>query len=203
MARSEALQDFLNTAFVAFDRFAKDPRARQSLMQIFAHLQTSLPERVNIAKRLSVCGLYLEGVLAEKAEQPPLNILLRRFAALETQLEWNRRSTYDNSASANFPMGHANTMIVGPGGLEDRSDVWLGATLMAPNVRYPDHDHAPEEIYLVLSDGEFTQGDSGWFTPGMGGSFYNPPGIRHAMRSGEGPLFAFWALLPNQREGDR
>ncbi|CDN58307.1 Putative transcriptional regulator protein (plasmid) [Neorhizobium galegae bv. officinalis bv. officinalis str. HAMBI 1141] len=200
MARSQALQDFLNAAIVAFDRFVEDSRARQSQTQIFAHLQTSLPERVNIAKRLPVCGLYLQSVLAAKAEQPSLNILLRRFAALEAQLEWNCRSTYDNSASANFPMGHANTMIVGPGGLEDRPDVWLGATLMAPNVRYPDHDHAPEEIYLVLSDGEFMQGDSGWFTPGMGGSFYNPPGIRHAMRSGEKPLFAFWALLPDQRK---
>lgn len=200
MARSQALQDFLNTAFVAFDQFTKDSRGRQSLMQIFAHLQTSRPERVNIAKRLPVCGLYFESVLAAKAEQPPLNILLQHFAVLETQLEWKCRSTYDNSASVNFPMGHANTMIVGPGGLEDRSDVWLGATLMAPNVQYPDHDHAPEEIYLVLSDGEFMQGDSGWFTPGMGGSFYNPPGIRHAMRSGEGPLFAFWALLPDQRK---
>lgn len=76
----------------------------------------------------------------------------------------------------------------------------MGATLIAPNVRYPDHDHAPEETYLVLADGDFMQGDSGWFTPGVGRSFYNPPGIKHAMRSGEKPLFAFWALLPDQQK---
>ncbi|TWI26842.1 dimethlysulfoniopropionate lyase [Mesorhizobium tianshanense] len=34
-----------------------------------------------------------------------------------------------------------------------------------------------------------------WFAPG-GGSFYNPPGTRHAMRSNNAPLLAFWALLP-------
>jgi hypothetical protein len=77
-------------------------------------------------------------------------------------------------------------------------DVWIGATLMAPNVRYPDHAHPPEESYLVLSEGEFQSGQGNWFSPGIGGSFYNSPGIKHAMRSGKKPLFAFWALLPEQ-----
>ena len=90
-------------------------------------------------------------------------------------------------------------MIVGPGGLEERSDVWLGVSVLAPDVRYPDHDHAPEEVYLVLSDAEFRQGGGDWFAPGIGGSFYNEPGIRHAMRSRHAPLFAFWALQPRAR----
>ena len=85
-------------------------------------------------------------------------------------------------------------MILGPAGLEHRNDVWIGASLMAPFVRYPDHAHAPEETYLVLSEGDFRQGDGDWFTPGVGGSFYNSPWIKHAMRSGAAPLFAFWAL---------
>lgn len=200
MARSDALQSFLDTAFVAFDRFVQDLRARQSVMQIFAHLEAPQPERANIGKRLPVCTRYLGDILAEKTKHPSLNNLIEQFETLEPLLEWKWRSTYDNSASANFLMSHANALIVGPGGLEDRSDVWLGATLMAPSVRYPDHDHAPEETYLVLSDGDFMQGDSGWFAPGVGGSFYNPPGIKHAMRSGEKPLFAFWALLPDQQK---
>jgi hypothetical protein len=86
-------------------------------------------------------------------------------------------------------------MIVGPGGIEEREDLWLGVTLMAPNVRYPDHFHEPEETYLVLSDGEFRQGEGDWFAPGVGGAFYNLPNIKHAMRSGERPLLAFWALF--------
>lgn len=101
-------------------------------------------------------------------------------------------------ASSNFRDGHANAMILGPGGLEDRNDLWLGVTLMAPHVRYPDHDHPPEETYLVLSHGEFKQADKDWFSPGIGGSFYNPPGIKHAMRSLDRPLLAFWALLVDQ-----
>jgi hypothetical protein len=65
---------------------------------------------------------------------------------------------------------------------------------MAPKVRYPDHQHEPEEVYLVLSEGDFRQGEGAWFSPGIGGSFYNPPKIKHAMRSVARPLFAFWAL---------
>ena len=198
MSRNHALQTFLDTSLVAFDRFAQDLRARASIMQIFSNLEVPQPERSEISKRLPVCSRYLESVLATKTEQPMLDLLLDRFKTLEPLLEWKWRSTYDGSASDNFLMSHANTMIVGPGGLEDRRDVWLGATLMAPNVRYPDHDHAPEETYLVLSDGEFMHGDSDWFSPGVGGSFYNPPGIGHAMRSGEKPFFAFWALRPDQ-----
>ena len=42
----------------------------------------------------------------------------------------------------------------------------------------------------------FQHGDSGWFEPGIGGSFYNTPNIKHAMASGEKPLFAIWCLAP-------
>src|SRR3546814_16037558 len=54
-------------------------------------------------------------------------------------------------ASDNWPEGHANTLLVGPRGLEDRNDLSIGASLLAPQVRYPDHRHAPEEVYFVLS----------------------------------------------------
>lgn len=198
MARLDALQAFLDAAFVAFDQFAEDPRSRLSVTQILAQLEASQTQRSDIGKRLPVCERYLGDVLATKTGKTSLDVLIGRFTALEPALEWKWRSVNDHTASENFPMSHANAMIVGPGGLEDRRDLWLGVTLMAPNVRYPDHDHAPEETYLVLSEGEFQHGDSEWFSPGIGGSFYNPPGIKHAMRSGERPLFAFWALLPDR-----
>lgn len=137
----------------------------------------------------------LDAALAVETEYGSLRRLIERFKAIEPLLEWRRRSNNDGSESVNFFEGHANAMIIGPGGLEDRRDLWIGVTLMAPNVRYPDHDHAPEEVYLVLSEGEFRQGLGAWFSPGVGGSFYNEPGIRHAMRSVDAPLFAFWALL--------
>jgi quercetin dioxygenase-like cupin family protein len=92
-------------------------------------------------------------------------------------------------------------MIVGPGGLEDRKDVWVGLSLLAPDVRYPDHQHAPEEIYLVLTDGQFRQGEGEWFTPGVGGTLYNKPNILHAMASSANtPLLAVWCLFDKRHQ---
>lgn len=198
MDRSETLQDFLNAAFAAYDRYAQDPRSRNSIRQISAALETTAGERATEGRRLPVCDRHLPDALNLQSDQPLLQSVVTHFAELEPRLEWRTRPTYDDTASGNFPQGHANAMIVGPGGLEVRNDVWLGVSLLAPRVRYPDHDHSPEETYLVLSDGEFMQEDH-WFVPGIGGSFYNPPGIKHAMLSKETPLFALWALLPDQR----
>jgi hypothetical protein len=197
MHRSEELQAFLDTAFVAFDRHAHDIRSRGSISRLFSMLDAPGAQRVGPGRQLPVCAKFLDVALDLDTTDPALKALFRSFKTLEPLLEWGTKSVYDNSASQNFLMSHANTMIVGPKGLEDRGDLWLGATLMAPHVRYPNHDHPPEETYLVLSQGEFMQADNDWFTPGVGGSFYNPPGIKHAMRSGSAPLFAIWALLPD------
>jgi hypothetical protein len=53
---------------------------------------------------------------------------------------------------------------------------------------------APEEVYVALSPGEWRQNDDPWIEPGVGGLFYNPPSIRHAMRSGPKPFLAAWCL---------
>jgi hypothetical protein len=57
-----------------------------------------------------------------------------------------------------------------------------------------DHDHAPEEVYLSLSPGEWWNAGMDWTDPGPTGCIYNPPGIKHAMRSGAEPFLALWYL---------
>ena len=74
--------------------------------------------------------------------------------------------------------------------------MWFGATLVAPDVRYIDHRHPPEEVYIVLSEGEWYREGLGWHAPGIGGVVYNPPNVVHAMRSGPAALLALW-LLPS------
>jgi hypothetical protein len=133
--------------------------------------------------RFPICNLLGEAL----APVSPLNAALRAIAA---ELAWYRRPGGDEQ----FQQSHANTMLVGPNGLEPREDLWIGATLMAPNTDYPVHHHPPEEIYLVLSEGDWWREGTGWFTPGIGGTLYNQPNVRHAMRSHARPLFALWAL---------
>ena len=122
-----------------------------------------------------------------------LGALADALQELAPLLHWRRRTGLA-AADPAFEHGHANTQIIGPDGIEHRSDVILGASLLAPHVAYPWHDHPPEEIYLVMSEGDWFTEASGWYTPGIGGIVHHPSGLTHAMRSGAKPLLAVWCL---------
>ena len=140
---------------------------------------------------------HLPSALERARTAPEVSSLTEAFVALEPELQWRRRPGSEGHGRA-FHDGHANTSIVGPAGLERRSDVWVGASLVAPNVRYVDHRHPPEEIYIVMSKGEWYREGRGWHSPGVGGTVYNPPGVVHAMRAGPEALLALWLLWVGQ-----
>ena len=137
---------------------------------------------------------YLSTALERACAAPEVAPLANAFAALEPDLGWGRRSGSEAHGET-FHDGHANAVLVGPAGLEQRSDVLIGASLVAPGIRYIDHRHPPEELYIVMSGGEWYREDRGWHAPGVGGIVYNPPDAVHAMRAGPEPLLALW-LLP-------
>lgn len=138
--------------------------------------------------RLPVCGL-LDAAYARMRPD-----LVAAFKALEPQLAWRVRVL--PNGSPDFADGHASARVLDPTGLEQRGGLVSGFSLVAPGVTYPEHDHPPEEIYLVLSGGEWWQEGGAWHGPGPGGIVHNPPGIRHAMRGTDVPLLAIWFLLP-------
>lgn len=192
--RVEIVQFMVAAAAAAFTEFARDAESQRTVRQVFTALNQVGEQGSLSGCSLPVCS-YLQRALSVETHHECLRSLIDQFAAIEPLLTWRRRLTFDaGTASSNFGNGHANAMIIGPNGLEDRLDVWLGVSLLAPEVRYPDHSHPPEEVYLVMSEGEFRQEEGAWFAPGIGGSFYNRRRIRHAMRSVNSPLFAFWVL---------
>lgn len=194
--RSAELRAFLGAAEEAFTVRAEDERSQVSVSRGFAALAHAAEATPGAGSRLPVCDRHIDEATAHGFDSPDLRRLAAAFRSIEPALTWGRRQGPAPAASNNFAEGHANAMIVGPGGLLQCGEVWLGVSLLAPGVRYPDHTHPPEETYLVMSPGEFSQDDGPWFEPGPGGSFYNPPGVLHAMRSGSVPLFAFWLLTP-------
>lgn len=199
--RAQNLQRFIGAAARAFAERAAGEQSQRTVAESFAILARSQDARTGGAARLAVCDRHLSKATdLSHFHDTDLADLAQAFLSIEPLLGWRPRAGGGPAASANFGAGHANAMIAGPGGLEPRTDVWLGASLLGPKVRYPDHHHPPEEVYLVMSPGEFSQREGPWFEPGIGGSFYNPPGIVHAMRSGAQPLFAFWLLLPSKAE---
>lgn len=193
--RPQELQNFVDTVMPVMQARASDPRSPASLSKIVELIETE-GEAGSTPARLPVCE-WLDVALARDPGAPDLAAVYAAFRKLEPLLCWRRRSS--EGAGPDFADNHANAMLIGPSGLEHRHDLWLGISLIAPGIRYPDHQHTPEETYLVLSPGEFKKEGGDWFRPGVGGSFFVPPNAVHAMRAeAEGPLFAIWALRPER-----
>jgi len=192
-ARLPALQAVLDALREAIEARAPGPAIENSTVRIFRALAERAACDTAPGQRLPACQHWSEALDHARAAPCGLTALADALQALEPALRWVQRPS-ENQASANFSQGHANAVLLGPTGLEQRDDVWIGLSLMAPLVRYPNHSHPPEESYLLLSPGQFRQGDAPWFEPGTGGMLFNPPAIRHAMRSGPKPLLAIWCL---------
>ena len=129
-----------------------------------------------------------------KAEDGPVADLARTLEAIAPRLKWVLRPNGEDD-DATFKACHANAVVIGKDGLEARDDIRIGMSLLAPETRYPDHRHPPEEIYTVLTPGEWKQGAEGAFrSPGVGGFVHNIPNIVHGMRSKDVPLLAVWSL---------
>ena len=192
--RPEALVQFLDTARDALSaRVEKRTPSAVLAERAFEALAASAGTIAPGALVPPPAYRHLPAALERASEDPELSALARAFKALEPELRWRRRPGSE-AGGAVFNDGHANAEIIGPMGLEQRSDVWFGASLVAPHVRYVDHRHPPDEVYIVMSDGEWFREGRGWHEPGVGGIVYNPPNIVHAMRAGPRALLALWLL---------
>jgi hypothetical protein len=192
--RDPALQRLLDATEAAIIARSGMDEARVAGRKVFSALSRRAgPASSAPPQDLPVCRLLAEALESSIAAPVPVSTMGDAFSVIAPGLVWYRRRNAD-PADAVFWDGHANATIVGPGGLEERPDVLIGATLMAPNVTYVDHHHPPEEVYVALTAGEWWNAEMDWADPGLGGLIYNPPGILHAMRSGPKPFLAIWCL---------
>jgi hypothetical protein len=189
MTRQPEVQAFLDASGLAL-RAAASGAAAQTAETVIKRWAVTGGPGVEAA-RLPVCDWIAPAL--KLAADGPRSGLAATFGRIERHLRWTRRGSADINEQT-FWNGHANAVILGPGGLETRDDLWIGVTVMAPDVYYVDHHHAPEEVYLSLTLGEWWNAEMDWTDPGPTGAIYNPPGIAHAMRSGMGPFLALWYL---------
>ena len=194
MKRSDALSRFLDAArdtlrsLVETGTSAGDAAERIS-GALAASTGTIVPSE---AEPPPACR-YLGAALDRSQGVDSIASLSAALSELAPELAWRTRPGAEAHGD-DFSEGHANVLIVGPGGLEQRNDVLVGASLVAPGVRYIDHHHPPEEIYIVMSEGEWYREGKGWYVPGVGGIVYHPPNVVHTMRAGPAPLLAVWML---------
>ena len=197
MTRAPDLQTFLDRLETSLRARLTPGPAEDLSDMIFEALQqpavrnASTP--ISAPRRLPACS-HLDAAFALARRQDVATAeLATALQAIEPGLAWTRRSTAKPGDGA-FYDGHANANIVGPDGIEQRDDIWIGVSLVAPGITYPDHHHPPEEVYVVLSPGDWRHGGSDWFAPGFGGLVYNVSDTVHAMRAGPDPLLAIWCL---------
>lgn len=197
MTRAPDLQTFLECLEASL-RVRLTPGPAEDLTDmIFEALQQPAARNagtpISAPRRLPACS-HLDAAFALARRQDSATTeLATALQAIEPGFAWIRRSTA-KPGDGGFYDGHANANIVGPDGIEQRDDIWIGVSLVAPGITYPDHHHPPEEVYVVLSPGDWRHGGSDWFAPGFGGLVYNVSDTVHAMRAGADPLLAIWCL---------
>lgn len=192
--RSQALQAFLDATRAAIAaRVGPDSPEAKAMQRVAAALSRTVGDQAPPKALLQPACVHLEAAIAG-AERGPADVarVANTFRYLVPSLHWKQKSITDPV----FAVGHANTNLLGPfpDALERREDLWVGLSLMSPEITYPDHNHPPEEVYLALSRGYWRQEARPWHEPGLGGVVYNPRGITHAMRSGAEPFLAIWCL---------
>ncbi len=180
-------------ATAATDDLDDKDRRKATAHAVFAELDGAWAKESVEPAKLDACRHLPAALTNAEAGPEPVANLARAFAALAPALCWRLRPP-DVGEDPAFRAGHANADIVGPAGLARHDDIVVGVSLMAPQVIYPNHDHPPEEIYVVMSEGDWFNEEEGWYTPGVGQVVHHRPSIVHAMRSGTEPLLAVWCL---------
>ncbi len=68
-----------------------------------------------------------------------------------------------------------------------------GFLILGPNLHYPDHHHAAEEIYVPLSGrAMWRKGDGPYVERPAGAFIHHPSDVSHAMKTREEPLLALY-----------
>ncbi|MDA1100338.1 MAG: dimethylsulfonioproprionate lyase family protein [Proteobacteria bacterium] len=195
LGRDKNLQRFIDAAEAGIQARAADfPDAMLMATRVFSAMKdTGEADVKNAPARLDACR-HLESAYSQARNGPdPIANLTDAFIAIEPALAWNRRPEAAQLAGDFFD-NHANAIVVGKGGLEARQDVLIGVSLVAPAITYPRHHHPPEELYIVLSPGEWMQDDHPMVPKRSGDLVHNPPNVWHSMQAMKVPLLAIWCL---------
>lgn len=195
MTRTPQLQNFLDVFETALmTASAPGSNYQRATRAVFSALRTPGAQALRESVRPRCCE-YIPTAMNRACNDIRVSDLAAAFAGIEPELPWFARLDRQ-TGDPDFPNFHASGPIIGNDGLEVRDDVRMGASLLAPDTFYPDHQHPPEEVYIALSPGRWRQNDGPWHEPGIGGLVYNPPNIIHAMHANTEPLLALWILPP-------
>jgi len=86
--------------------------------------------------------------------------------------------------------------IIGPMGMIEDQRFRFGLLLQDPEILYPKHQHAAEELYFVLSgEAAWSVDDNNATTRAVGEFIHHANNQPHQMKTNNEPLLAMWAWL--------
>jgi len=186
-----ALRSLLEEAHRTFAGRAEPEAA--ALIELLDGLDAATPAGaaagVPTAELQPVCVRLPEALALAPAETAGLVSLVD---VLAPALPWARAPAA--STPAEYYQGHAYAMLVGDGGFVPADGFMLGLFLLAPGLFYPNHAHAADELYYLLSGRAQWQKSGGAFAGfGPGELVAMPSMTPHAIRTGSEPVLILWA----------
>ena len=132
---------------------------------------------------------YIAHMTVVQSHSPCLSIVQEIYRGLD----WYQ------SAKSNSPY----TQIVGPSCRIAREDFRLGLFLLPENIVYPNHQHSPDEVYIVLAgSGEWSL-NRGTFDNKTAGNIIDIPSMTiHAMRTSTTPALMLWSWTGDDISSD-
>ncbi|WP_020209986.1 dimethylsulfonioproprionate lyase family protein [Gilvimarinus chinensis] len=193
MQRSAKLQTFFDALYQSFARAKPSAEVTALAEKLFTRLEVPGDQHAPQPQNLPVCRFLQPAIDSAVDSGGATAKLATALGDITPQLAWTPIPSYTEREDT-LTDRRANAEVVGSRGLELRQDIRIGVSLLAPHSLYPDHQHPPEEIYAVLSPGQWRQENGPWHSPGIGGTVHNTPHIVHSMRSASAPLLAVWCL---------
>jgi len=118
--------------------------------------------------------------------------LVDALVAAAGDLAWDQTYSTED-LGAGFLDRYGWSELIGLRGPIASDRIACGVLLLGPEIEYPPHRHAAEEIYLPLSGTAlWLRGEEGWRQRRPGELIHHPSGIAHAMRTGPEPMLALY-----------
>lgn len=118
-----------------------------------------------------------------------------RLIAASGALRWRRSYTAADGFSPAYLDRYGWVNLVSPEGLFLSPEMRVSIGYWGAGLTYPEHSHAPEEIYLILAGGAvFSSEGRAPRVCGAGDIVHHRPHQRHSMAMRDGPMLAaaFW-----------
>jgi len=151
------------------------------------------PPRVTrdiVARPLPVLR-WMDGI--ESLATPDTHPLVALLAASAERLRWAQTYTRDDFESR-FLDRYGWSELIGLRGPFASDSIAVGFLLLGPDVEYPPHHHAAEEVYYPLAGrAHWQHGDQQFVIRAPGECIHHAPRTPHAMKTGSEPLLALYA----------